>query len=84
MTKAAFAHLATSGTILSVRATPRARKPGLRHDGTTFHIAVAAAPTDGKANIAITEALAHALGIAKTRLTLVRGESARDKTFRID
>ena len=43
------------------------------------------APAEGgKANRAVTKLLAGALGVPKSRLTLVRGTTARDKVFRLD
>jgi uncharacterized protein YggU (UPF0235/DUF167 family) len=41
-------------------------------------------PEDGRANKAVSELLAEALGVAKTRLTLVRGATSREKVFRLD
>ena len=84
MTKGAFAHLAQPGAEFAVRATPRARQPGLSLQGGVFRIAVTAPAEAGRANAAVAETLAHALGVAKTRLTLLRGATARDKTFRLD
>jgi uncharacterized protein len=82
--KGAFASLAISGTVLRVRATPRARRPALDHVEGVFRISVTAPADEGRANAAVTEALAHALGVAKTRLTLVSGATARDKLFRLE
>jgi uncharacterized protein YggU (UPF0235/DUF167 family) len=84
MTKGAFASLAIPGAMLRVRATPRARRPGLDHSDGIFRISVTAPADEGRANTAVTEALAHALGVAKTRLTLVVGATARDKVFRLE
>jgi uncharacterized protein YggU (UPF0235/DUF167 family) len=41
-------------------------------------------PEEGRATAAVAEALAHALGVAKGRLVLVRGAASRDKRFRLD
>lgn len=84
MTKGLHADLAIPGAEFTVRATPRARKPGLALQDGTFRIAVTAPADEGRANAAVTEALAAALGVAKTRLSLIRGATARDKTFRLD
>ena len=84
MTKGAYADLAITGAVLRVRATPRARRPGLDYAEGVFRVAVTAPADEGRANAAVTEALAHALGVAKTRLTLVGGAAARDKLFRLD
>lgn len=84
MTKGAWNHLARAGAEIRVRVTPRARQPGVTHTAEGFRISVTAPADEGRANAAVVEALAHALGVAKTRLTLVRGAAARDKTFRLD
>jgi uncharacterized protein len=49
-----------------------------------IRISVTAPPEDGRATEAARAALAEALGVAKTRLTLVRGTKSRDKLFRLD
>ena len=43
-----------------------------------------AAPEEGRATRAAQVLLAHALGVAKSRLVLLRGAVARDKVFRLD
>ena len=40
-------------------------------------------PEDGKANAAVQTMLAKALGVPKSRLTLIRGQTSRDKVFRV-
>jgi uncharacterized protein (TIGR00251 family) len=42
-----------------------------------------AAPVDGKANKAVVRMLARHLGIAPSRISLVRGSTARDKELRV-
>jgi len=48
------------------------------YDG-KLKIAVAAPPVDGKANQALIAFLSKELGVAKSRIKLVRGESSRSK-----
>ena len=84
MKKGDHAALAIPGAEFSVRVTPRARQPGVTLSDAQWRINVTAAPEDGKANAAVAEALAHALGVAKGRLTLVRGATSRDKVFRLE
>lgn len=84
MDKGAWADLAVSGAEFALRVTPRARREGLSRDGAGLRAAVTAPPEDGKANAAVQALLAHALGVARTRLVLVRGAAARDKVFRLD
>lgn len=63
---------------------PRASraKIGPRHDG-RIKIAVTAPPVDGEANAAVIELLAKALGVAKSSIEVIAGQSSRRKTLRI-
>jgi hypothetical protein len=45
---------------------------------------VRAAPENFAANIALTAMIAKAFGVAKSKVTVVRGETARVKTLEID
>jgi len=45
---------------------------------------VTVVPEGGKATAAVVTLLAKALGVAKSRLTLLRGATGRDKVFRLD
>lgn len=85
MKKGSLAHLAHEGAHFDVRVTPRAGREAIEEgpDGRLV-IRVTAAPEDGKANKAVTKLLAQALGVAKSRLTLTRGTTSRDKQFRLD
>ena len=74
---------ALPGALLVVRATPRAGRVAVQ-EGDPIKVWVTAPPEGGKANDAVRRALAQALGVAPSRLTLTRGESARDKAFRLD
>ena len=69
---------------LAVRVIPRARRDqvGGERSGRLV-VRTVAAPTDGKANVAVTKLLAAHLGIPPRRLELVAGHTARDKVFRI-
>jgi uncharacterized protein YggU (UPF0235/DUF167 family) len=49
-----------------------------------IRIGVTAPPENGRATDAARAALAEALGVANTRLTLVRGLASRNKLFRLD
>ena len=75
---------ATPGREISVRVTPNASRDQVTLDGTRFVIRTTCTPEDGKANKAVTRLLAKALGVAPTRLTLLRGQTGRDKVFRLD
>ncbi|THD81505.1 DUF167 domain-containing protein [Aliigemmobacter aestuarii] len=79
-----LSHLALPGAEIAVRVTPRASRERLVLEDGAIRIHVTAVPEDGRANRAVQEVLARALGLAKSRLTLIRGHSARDKVFRVD
>ena len=72
--------------MLSLRVTPNAGRDIIdgaeaRDDGSTvLRIRVKAVPDKGKANAAVTAFLAKSLGIPKSSVTLVSGETARLKT----
>lgn len=84
MQKGEWAELAVVGAEFCCRVTPRARKAGISREGVAIKVAVTAPPEDGRANAAVAEALAHALGVAKTRLVLLRGATSREKVFRLE
>jgi uncharacterized protein len=49
-----------------------------------LQVSVTAPPVDGAANAAVIEALAEALGVPKRAITIVRGETGRKKTVRVE
>ncbi|HEU0034378.1 MAG TPA: DUF167 domain-containing protein [Kofleriaceae bacterium] len=63
---------------------PRASraKIGPMHDG-RLKIAVTSPPVDGEANAAVIELVADALGVAKSAVQVVAGQSSRRKTLRV-
>lgn len=73
------------GCVIAVRVTPRSSKPGvggwrLNANGREeLEVRVAAAPTDGEANAAVIKLLAKELGLAKSSIEIVSGESSRHK-----
>ncbi|HEY0274807.1 MAG TPA: DUF167 domain-containing protein [Paenirhodobacter sp.] len=77
-------HLAVAGTEIALRVTPKASRNAIvaADDGLRAYVTVI--PEDGKANAEVIRLLAKALGVAKSRLVLVRGQTARDKVFRLD
>lgn len=84
MQKGAWAEMAVTGAEFALRVTPRARREEITRVAGVLRAAVFAPPEDGKANAAVQALLAHALGVARSRLVLVRGASARDKVFRLE
>lgn len=72
------------GVTLRLHVQPGARKTELagRH-GDALKIRLAAPPVDGKANACLIAYLADRLGVAKSAVNLVTGESARAKRVRV-
>ncbi len=76
---------ASPGATFALSVHPRARADLIEVTAEGALVArVTAPPVDGRANDAVRKLLARALGVAPTRLTLIRGETARDKVFRLD
>lgn len=75
--------------MLSIRVTPRSAKPGIGEwktdpGGRAFlEVRVAAAPADGAANDEVIKLLAKALGLAKSDLAIVSGQTARLKRIKL-
>jgi uncharacterized protein (TIGR00251 family) len=65
--------------------TPRASKNAVEgfRDGALI-VRVTAPPVDSAANEAVIELLAKALGIAKRRVTIVRGSTGRNKVVDVE
>ncbi len=68
---------------LVLRVTPGARSEAIELGEGVLQVKVRAKPDDGKANRAVLELLADALGIGVSRLDLLRGATGRDKLVRI-
>ena len=75
--------LASPGARLQVRVTPGARAEQVE-PGQPIRIKVTVPPAGGKATDAARRLLAGALGVAPSRLRLIRGAASRDKLFQLD
>lgn len=72
------------GTEIKVRVAPNAKRSavaGLRQDA--LKIAVAAPPREDRANDALVEFIAEALGVARRDVAITRGLRGKDKTVRV-
>jgi uncharacterized protein len=68
-----------------VRLQPRARKNEIAGERAgAVLIRVTAPPVDGKANEALCRLVAKAAGVAPSRVTVVRGHTARDKVLEVE
>jgi len=71
--------------MIDVLVVPRASRTAVGpRVGDRLRVAVTAPPVDGAANAAVIEALADAFGVRKAAVTIVRGETGRRKTVRIE
>lgn len=68
---------------LGLRVTPGSRSESLTIEDGHLLAKVRAKPEDGKANDAVRKLLAEALGLAPSRLELLRGATSREKLFRV-
>ena len=71
---------------ISVRLQPRASKAaivGFREDGVLL-VRVPEPPLDGRANRALCRLVAERLGIAPSKVTVMRGHTGRDKVLEIE
>ena len=73
-----------AGVSFPVRATPRAKRnavDGLKGDA--LKVYVTAPPEDGRANAAVIELLADALGVKRRQVEILAGATSRDKVVRV-
>ncbi len=69
---------------LALRVTPGARVEAVELGDGRVVVKARVKPEDGKANAAVLDLLADALGIATSRLRLLRGATGRDKLVQLD
>lgn len=74
-----------AGVDIRVRVVPRARRNELAGERAgALLVRVTAPPVDGKANAAVCRLIARAAGVPQSRVSVVRGASARDKVVRVE
>lgn len=78
-----LSHLARPGAEIAVRVTPKASRNALQQVDGGLRASVTAVPERGKATAAVQALLAAALGVAPSELSLIRGQTSRDKLFRV-
>lgn len=84
MAKAEITLTIQPGSEFAVRVTPKASRNAVMVEDGAIRVYVTTVPEDGKATQAVIKLLAKSLGVAKSRLTLIRGAASRDKQFRLD
>jgi uncharacterized protein YggU (UPF0235/DUF167 family) len=68
---------------LALRVTPGARTEGVEIGNGVLLVKVRAKAKDGEANAAVLAMLAEALGLAASRLRMLRGATGRDKLVQL-
>ena len=71
------------GVTVRVRVQPRASADALLERAGALVVRLAAPPVDGAANDALVRFLGKTLGVALSRVRVVRGASSRDKTVAV-
>ena len=90
MSEAGFFRVGAGHVVVQLRLTPKGGRDGLDGvgelaDGRKVLLArVRAAPEKGAANAAVEAVLAKALGLPRSAVTLVSGQTARLKSLRVD
>jgi uncharacterized protein (TIGR00251 family) len=70
------------GWVVAVRAQPGARRNGVvGEQAGSLKVAVTAPAQDGRANKAIVEVLREALGVKRSQLELIAGDTHRNKSI---
>ena len=69
---------------LSVRVQPSASRDELRLEGDTLRVWLAAPAVEGRANKRLIELVAKLLHVPRSRVEIVRGETAREKLLEIE
>ncbi|HZP16772.1 MAG TPA: DUF167 domain-containing protein [Terriglobales bacterium] len=73
-------HETSSGVTFAVKVQPRARKNAIVGElGDALKVALTAPPVDGRANAACVEFFAALLRLPKSAVTIISGESSRNK-----
>ena len=73
-----------AGATFAVKVHPRARKNAITGaTGDALKLAITAPPVEGKANQACIEFLAEFLNVPRASVTIIAGQSSRNKVVRV-
>ena len=71
--------------IINVKVRPNARKNEvIQLDSNTFEVKTTATPENGKANESVVELLAKFFRVGKTKISIIKGQTGRDKVIEIN
>lgn len=69
---------------LSLTVQPKSSQNKITREGEVTRVWVNAPPVDGAANEAVIKLLSKVLGVPKSKIFIIRGETSRHKTLRIE
>jgi uncharacterized protein (TIGR00251 family) len=70
---------------LLIRLQTRARRNAILEERNgVLRVSVAAAPVDGQANVALCKLIAKRAGVARGRVSVIRGERSREKVVHVE
>ncbi len=70
-----------NGILATIKISPNAKKNEIIKTDTEVKIKITAQPVDGKANKALIEFLSKTFKIPKTSISIVKGETSKEKTI---
>ena len=77
-------HESANGVTFAIRVHPRARKNSITGElGDALKVALTAPPIDGRANEACIEFFAKLLAVQRSAVSIVSGETSRNKVIRV-
>jgi hypothetical protein len=77
-------HETASGITFAVKVQPRAKKNSIAGQlGDAVKVTLTAPPVDGRANQACIELFADLLNVSRSAITIISGESSRNKVIRV-
>ncbi len=70
---------------ITVKVKPNSRENSLKKlDNGNYEVKVSVPPEKGKANQRVIELLSKELKIAKSRITLIKGDTSKEKLFEVE
>jgi uncharacterized protein (TIGR00251 family) len=70
---------------ITVKVKPNSRENSIKKlENGSFEVKVSVPPEKGKANQRVIELLSKELKIAKSRITLIKGDTSREKLFDVE
>lgn len=68
---------------LIIKTIPNAKRNAVKQENGVLKVYVCAPAVDGKANKAVCEVLAEYFSVRRSRITILKGETSRDKVIEI-